>query len=146
MRTIRTLVVPVLAVAMALAIGAVGAKPAAAGVIAPPQPGGLTGSVHFSCGRLGTPTVTVVVHNSYDVHFGLSIWADASPLQSLAVPAHSTRTATISSSSWEDDTVWIDVLRIGGVSVASGVHTFDCAPGQIVAPGTIGLRTDRSDQ
>lgn len=113
-----------------------GATAAGAGVIAPPQPGGLTGSVHFSCGRLDTPTVTVVVHNAYDAHFGVSVWADASVvLGNLAVPGHSTRSATFADPGWEDDTVWIDVLRIGGIAVASSAHTFDCEPGLGVALG-----------
>ena len=124
---------PALALAALLIIGA-SASPASAGVIAPPQPGGLTGSVHFSCaGRAGLPTATVVVHNSYDAHFGVSVWANGPHLlANVAVPGHTTQQATFSDPTWEDSTVFIDVLRIGGVAVATGSHHFDCQPDAIV--------------
>jgi hypothetical protein len=126
--------VPALVFAALLIIGA-SASPASAGVIAPPNTGGLTGSVHFSCsGRAGVPTATVVVHNSHDAHFGVSIWVNGPQLlSSLPVPGHTTQQATFSDATWEDTTVFIDVLRIGGVVVTSGSHHFDCQAGAIVA-------------
>ena len=139
MRSTRTRLASVLAAALLAGVALLGpgATTAGAGVIAPPQPGGLTGSVHFSCGRLDTPTVTVVVHNAHDAHFGVSVWADASVvLGNLAVPAHSTRSVTFADPGWEDETMWVDVLRIGGIAVASGVHTFECEPDLGVAIDT----------
>lgn len=126
--------IPALVLAV-LAIIGLSASPALAGVIAPPQPGGLTGSVHFSCeGPAGLPTVTVVVHNAHDDHFGVSIWANGpNPIGNLAVPGHTTQQATFSDAAWEDTTLVIDVLRIGSVVVASGSHRFDCQRDVVVS-------------
>ena len=130
--------VAALLVGVVTSLAAATASSAAAGVIAPPQPGGLTGSIHFSCeGRQATPTATVVVHNSYANQFGVSVWKDATiVLGNLSVPGHSTRIESYSDPSWEDTTVFIDVLRIGSVVVAAGSHHFDCQAGSVV--GTVG--------
>ena len=134
MTVIRSRSLPALVLVLVAAVLGLAAPVASAGVIAPPEAGGLTGSVQFSCeGRAAVPTVTVVVHNAYGSHFGVSVWSGSSLLGNLGVPGHTTRVATFSDPAFEDQTVYVDVLRIGGVVVASGSHDFDCTPGVAIA-------------